>query len=330
MLANEVNFILKIFTPKLIHFDELALQLFKHQYEHNAVYHHYCQNIHIDPSSVQTVAQIPFLPISFFKTHAVQTGDFKPEMEYTSSATSGMSVSKHLIKDNKVYIDSFSKAFELFYGDIEQYTILALLPNYSEREGSSLIVMADYLIQKSKHPESGFYLYNFEELHHTLNRLKPTNTKIILLGVTFALLDFAEQFPMNLEDVIIMETGGMKGRRKEMIRAEVHQQLQDAFKVKHIHSEYGMTELLSQGYSKGDGIFFTPPWMRVLISDATDALQLLPENKSGLINVIDLANIHSCAFIQTSDIGKKNNAGGFEVLGRLDQSDVRGCSLMYL
>lgn len=308
----------------------MALQLFNHQYEHNAVYRNYCNHLQIDSAAIRSVAQIPFLPISFFKTHAVQTGDFHPDTIYTSSATTGMTVSKHLVKDNSVYTKSFTTAFEMFYGNAEQYAILALLPNYSEREGSSLIEMADYLIRKSNHPASGFYLYNFEDLYNTLLELQQSNTKILLLGVTFALLDFAERFPIDLGNTIVMETGGMKGRRKEMIRAEVHAQLQQAFNVAHIHSEYGMTELLSQGYSKGDGIFYTPPWMKIFISDTTDTLEILPESKTGLINVIDLANIHSCAFIQTADVGKLHPNGGFEVLGRLDQSDVRGCSLMYL
>lgn len=330
MLFNEANFIQEIFKSKLIHFEELAVQLFRHQYEHNVTYRNYCNHLNVDTSTIDSVAQIPFLPVSFFKTHHVQTGEFSPEATYTSSATTGMVQSKHLVKHNSIYIQSFTKAFELFYGNPNQYAILALLPNYSEREGSSLIEMADYLIKQSHHPESGFYLYNFAELHQTLQQLKAKKTKILLLGVTFALLDFAEQFPIDLSEDIVMETGGMKGRRKEMIRTEVHAQLQTAFNLGHIHSEYGMTELLSQGYSKGDGIFYTPPWMQVLISDATDALQMLPHQKSGLINVVDLANIHSCAFIQTADIGKIHTEGGFEVLGRLDQSDMRGCSLMYL
>ncbi len=306
------------------------MQLFRHQYENTKTYRDYCHHLQIDTSAIHSVAQIPFLPVSFFKTHDIQTGTFIPETIYTSSATTGMVQSRHLVKDNTIYINSFIKAFELFYGHPEEYAIIALLPNYSEREGSSLIVMADHLINQSKHPESGFYLYNFEDLHRILVQLKAKNTKTLLLGVTFALLDFAEQFPIDLSAAIIMETGGMKGRRKEMIRTEVHKQLQESFNVKHIHSEYGMTELLSQGYSKGDGIFYTPPWMKVLISDATDALQMLSQQKSGLINVIDLANLHSCAFIQTADIGKTYADGGFEVLGRLDQSDMRGCSLMYL
>lgn len=330
MLFNEANFIQEIFKSKLIHFEELAVQLFRHQYEHNLIYRSYCNHLNVDTSGIDSVAQIPFLPVSFFKTHVVQTGAYTPETIYTSSATTGMAQSRHFVKDNSIYTQSFTKAFGLFYGNPDEYAILALLPNYSEREGSSLIVMADELIKQSKHAESGFYLYNFEELHQTLLRLKTKKTKVLLLGVTFALLDFAEQFPFDLGNAIIMETGGMKGRRKEMIRAEVHTQLQTAFNLKHIHSEYGMTELLSQGYSAGEGVFYTPPWMKILISDATDALQMLPQQKSGLINVIDLANIHSCAFIQTADLGKIHEDGGFEVLGRLDQSDMRGCSLMYL
>jgi hypothetical protein len=330
MLFNEVNFSSQIFKSKLTNFDELAVELFRFQHEHNPVYRAYCEYLQLDYHSVNSAALIPFLPVEFFKTHEVKTGAFKETAVYTSSATTGMVQSRHFVKDTTLYYSSFLKAFGLFYGDPEKYAVLALLPSYLEREGSSLIVMAEELIQRSKRAESGFYLHNLDDLRKTILALKTQNIPVLLLGVTFALLDFAELHPMDLSGVIVMETGGMKGKRKEMVRAEVHETLQKAFNLEKIHSEYGMTELLSQAYSAGDGVFYTPPWMKIVVSDANDPLQVLPQHKTGLINVIDLANIHSCAFIQTADLGRILPGGGFEVLGRLDQSDVRGCSLMYL
>jgi hypothetical protein len=330
MLFNAANVGSQIFQSKLVNFDELAVQLFQYQYEHNPVYRSYCDYLKISDSSVTIVEQIPFLPVEFFKTHEVRSGNFKEEVIYTSSATTGMVQSRHFVKINELYFQSFLKAFELFYGNSEQYAVLALLPSYMEREGSSLIVMAEELIKRSNHSESNFYLHNLEELQQTVLSLKSRRIPVLILGVTFALLDFAEQCPTDLSGCIVMETGGMKGRRKEMIRAEVHEVLMKNLNINAVHSEYGMTELLSQAYSAGNGIFHTPPWMKIVISDANDPLQVLPLNKTGLINVIDLANIHSCAFIQTSDLGRIYNDEGFEVLGRMDQSDVRGCSLMYL
>lgn len=330
MLFNEANFSNQIFQSNLANFDELVVELFQLQYAHNPVYRSYCQYLHLDYTSVTHSSLIPFLPVEFFKTHEVKTGDFKEAAIYTSSATTGMVQSRHFVKDTALYFASFVKAFELFYGNPEQYAILALLPSYLEREGSSLIVMAEELIKRSKHAESGFYLHNLDELYQTILTLKTQKTPILLLGVTFALLDFAQKHPIDLSGHIVMETGGMKGRRKEMIRAEVHEELKKGFNLQKIHSEYGMTELLSQAYSAGEGIFYTPPWMKIVTSDANDPLQLMPDQKTGLINVIDLANIHSCAFIQTADLGRILPGGGFEVMGRMDQSDVRGCSLMYL
>lgn len=330
MLFNEANFSRQIFQSNLTNFDELAVRLFHHQYEHNIIYRSYCGYLQLDPGTVHTAAQIPFLPVEFFKTHEVKTGAFEEEVVYTSSATGGTAHSRHFVKDNALYITSFTEAFRLFYGDPAQYAVLALLPSYLEREGSSLIVMAEELIQQSRYPESGFYLHNLSDLEQNILSLKARNIPVLLLGVTFALLDFAALHPVDLSGCIVMETGGMKGRRKEMIRAEVHEELKKGFQLGQIHSEYGMTELLSQAYSQGEGIFYTPPWMRIMISDANDPLQVLPANKTGLINVIDLANIHSCAFIQTADLGRIHNDGSFEVLGRMDQSDMRGCSLMYL
>jgi hypothetical protein len=330
MLFNEANFLSQIFESNIIHFDELAITLFHHQYAFNAVYRDYCRYIQVNPDTIKVATDIPFLPVQFFKSQEIKTGIYTPEAIYTSSTTSGGVPSKHFVKSQYVYEQSFLKAFELFYGAPNQYTILALLPSYLERDGSSLIVMADRLIKDSGKPESGFYLHNFVELHQTLIKLKEQKAKVLLLGVTFALLDFAEQFPIDLKDITVMETGGMKGKRKEMIRNEVHSILSEQFNLPSVHSEYGMTELLSQAYSTGNGIFRCPPWMQIVLTDPNDPLQVLPLGKTGLLNVIDLANIHSCAFIQTSDIGKTYADGSFEVLGRLDQSDIRGCSLMYL
>jgi hypothetical protein len=330
MQFNEANFSSAIFQSKLTNFDELAVHLFQHQYLRNTVYGSYCRLLRIDPQTVQLAADIPFLPVEFFKTHKVVTGDFIPEVVYTSSSTTGTGQSRHYVKDNTLYKRSFLKAFELFYGDPAAYAFLALLPSYLEREGSSLIVMAEELIRNSKYTQSGFYLNNLQELQQTIIALQLQKVPLLLLGVTFALLDFAEHHPTDMPDAIVMETGGMKGRRKEMIRMEVHEALRNQLGLTTVHSEYGMTELLSQAYSKGDGIFFTPPWMKIVITDANDPLQVLPEGRTGLINIVDLANMHSCAFIQTADLGRILPGGGFEVLGRMDQSDARGCSLMYL
>ncbi len=331
MLLNEANFISEVFDSNIVHFDELALQLFQFQYEHNTLYRNYCNHLQRSPVSVKKLADIPYLPTTFFKSHEVKTGIYEAEAIYTSSTTSGGTPSKHYVKHESVYETSFLKAFHLFYGSPDQYAILALLPSYLERDGSSLISMANRLIQKSEKPESGFYLNNLKDLQQTIIELQQKQTPILLLGVTFALLDFAEQFPMDLSrHVIVMETGGMKGRRKELIRSEVHEILMANLNLTQVHSEYGMTELLSQAYAADSGKYHCPPWMKVVLTDPNDPLTILPDNKTGLINIIDLANIHSCAFIQTSDIGKTYDDGTFEVLGRMDQSDVRGCSLMYL
>lgn len=313
----------RIFDPKLIHFDELADMAYHHQCNNNAIFKDYVSHLNVAPSQ-----KYHFLPVTFFKTHNVISGAGRPQITFTSSATSGLSVAKHQVLEIGLYESSFKACFELFYGNPADYCILALLPAYLERTGSSLVYMAEYLIKASGHSLSGFYLNDFEMLFDTLIRLKKQ--KVILLGVTFALLDFAESYALHFPELIIMETGGMKGRRKELTRDEVHQQLKEAFGVAQVHSEYGMTELLSQAYASGNGKFYCPPWMKVYISDPNDPLTFLPPGKSGLINIIDLANIHSCSFIQTSDIGRINADGSFEILGRMDQSDLRGCSLLYL
>ncbi|WP_418638057.1 acyl transferase [Winogradskyella sp.] len=311
-------------------FDSLALDVFKFQFEHNKVYRSFCDLLYKHPSDVKCTSDIPFLPIQFFKSHDVLSTVQPIEKTFSSSGTTGSITSKHLVTDVKLYEDSYTKAFKHFYGAIEDYVVLALLPSYLEREGSSLIYMVNDLIDKSKQTESGFYLNNIEELAHTLKALETKKQKTLLIGVSFALLDLVEQFQLNLNHTTIMETGGMKGRRKEIIRQELHQILQTGFGVEQIHSEYGMTELLSQAYSKGNGIFECPPWMKILTRDTEDALTIQRPNKTGGINVIDLANINSCSFIATQDLGKVYDNGHFEIIGRFDNSDIRGCNLMAL
>ncbi|WP_340064473.1 acyl transferase [Ascidiimonas aurantiaca] len=312
------------------HFETLALEVFNYQYTHNPVYQNFCSYLKVHPQNVQSLKQIPFLPIQFFKSHKIISGSRPAEKIFTSSGTTGSTVSKHFVTYLDLYIKSFQTAFRQFYGPAQQYVILALLPSYLERDGSSLIYMTQHLIESSGHKESGFYLHDLHSLHSLLRDLESKNVKTLLLGVTFALLDFAEKYPMPLKNTFIMETGGMKGRRKEMIRDEVHKILCNAFKVPEIHSEYGMTELLSQAYSKGKGVFRCPPWMKVLTRDTEDPLSFQTSGRTGGINVIDLANIYSCSFIATQDLGKVYEDGSFEILGRFDHSDIRGCNLMAL
>ncbi|SKB54556.1 Acyl-protein synthetase, LuxE [Salegentibacter holothuriorum] len=311
-------------------FEEITLEVFSYQFQHNPVYKEFCLLLERTPETVSQIKDIPFLPIEFFKKKKVVSSNNKAEIMFTSSGTTGTATSKHYVTDLKVYEESFFKAFELFYGNPEDMVILALLPSYLERQGSSLIYMADSLIKRSKHPESGFYLDNLETLQQQLKDLDRSGKKILLLGVSFALLDLVETYEFNLKNTTIMETGGMKGRRKEMIREELHKVLAKGFGVDEIHSEYGMTELLSQSYSKGNGIFETPPWMKILIRDPEDALSYLPEYKTGGINVIDLANFNSCSFIATQDLAKNIKGDFTEILGRFDNSDIRGCNLLVL
>jgi len=311
-------------------FEEITLEVFSYQFQHNPVYKEFCLLLERTPETVSQIKDIPFLPIEFFKKKKVVSSKNKAEIMFTSSGTTGTATSKHYVTDLKVYEESFFKAFELFYGNPEDMVILALLPSYLERQGSSLIYMADSLIKRSKHPESGFYLDNLETLQQQLKDLDRSGKKILLLGVSFALLDLVETYEFNLKNTTIMETGGMKGRRKEMIREELHKVLAKGFGVDEIHSEYGMTELLSQSYSKGNGIFETPPWMKILIRDPEDALSYLPEYKTGGINVIDLANFNSCSFIATQDLAKNIKGDFTEILGRFDNSDIRGCNLLVL
>jgi phenylacetate-coenzyme A ligase PaaK-like adenylate-forming protein len=309
-------------------FAATALATFKHQAQHCQIYHAYLQHLKVDIESIVHYTQIPFLPIGFFKTHSVLSTTAKPEITFSSSGTTGQVTSKHVVSDVSIYQQSFNLAFQQFYGDPKSYCILALLPSYLEREGSSLIYMVDDLLKQSEHPLSGYFLHNLEELFAALQQLKAQGQKTILIGVTYALLDFVEQFQLSFPELIVMETGGMKGKRKEMVREELHGILTAGFGVQHIHSEYGMTELLSQGYSAGEGIFNCPPWMKILLRDPADPLSLLKDKQTGGINVIDLANLNSCAFIATQDLGKCYPDGSFEVLGRFDNADIRGCNLL--
>jgi phenylacetate-coenzyme A ligase PaaK-like adenylate-forming protein len=311
-------------------FEEVSLRVFKHQFTNNKVYRSFCDLLYIHPSELTKVEQIPFLPIQFFKTHKVISLTETIQEIFTSSGTTESVTSKHYISDLSLYKESYLKGFNHFYGDIENYTILALLPNYLERNGSSLAFMVDDLIQKSNKPKSGFYLNNLKDLSETLTKLDRQGEKVLLIGVSFALLDLVEEFQFNLNNTIIMETGGMKGRRKEMIRDELHSVLKRGFGVDQIHSEYGMTELLSQGYSKQNGVFDCPPWMKILTRDIEDALTIQQPNRTGGINVLDLANYNSCSFIATQDLGKVYQNGSFEIIGRFDSSDIRGCNLMVL
>ncbi|WP_149274566.1 LuxE/PaaK family acyltransferase [Pareuzebyella sediminis] len=311
-------------------FEAKALETFNYQYKWNTTYRQFCDYLKKNAGSVQQVDDIPFLPISFFKTHKIISGKERSVIVFSSSGTTGSQTSKHFVQDLEFYKKSYSKGFQYFYGAIKNYCVLALLPSYLEREGSSLVYMVQDLIVKSGHPQSGFYLNNMAELRDKLEKLEHSGTKTLLIGVSFALLDMVEQYPLQLRHTIVMETGGMKGRRKELIREELHDRLKKGFGIDRIHSEYGMTELLSQAYSKGNGVFETPPWMNVKIRSTQDPLSYQPIGKTGGLNIIDLANRHSCSFIATQDLGKVNVNGGFEVLGRFDHSDVRGCNLMML
>ena len=309
-------------------FNAVALQVFRHQAKHCTVYHDFLHGLKTEIDVVTNISQIPFLPIEFFKSHRVVSSASSEQVTFTSSGTTGIVTSRHFVSDVSWYTESFRKAFQLFYGDITNYTVLALLPSYLEREGSSLIYMADDLIKQSNNADSGFFLYNHDELYRQLIKQQLTKKPTLLIGVTFALLDFIEQYQFNFPELIVMETGGMKGRRKEMIREELHDTLCAGFGVDMIHSEYGMTELLSQAYSKGNGIFECPPWMKIITRDTNDPITALTNGQTGGINIIDLANINSCSFIATQDLGRVQPDGSFEVLGRFDNSDIRGCNLL--
>jgi len=319
----------KIFNIKTSKdFKEVALEVFRFQAHKVPIYKEYIGLLKVNVDKVDTTEKIPFLPIQFFKTHNLIVEGFEPKVTFTSSGTTGTETSRHLVANPEIYTQSFSKTFNQFYGQPSDYCILALLPSYLERQGSSLIYMVEELIKLSINPESGFYLNEFSVLAEKLESLEAKNNKIILLGVSFALLEFAEKYKFSLKNTTVMETGGMKGRRKEMTREELHSILCNRFGVNQIHSEYGMTELLSQAYSAGKGIFTCPPWMNVFIRDPYDPFTLLPEGRTGAINIIDLANLYSCSFIQTDDLGRKNIDGSFEILGRLEGSQLRGCNTL--
>lgn len=309
-------------------FEQIAHRIFLYQAENNLVYKEYIKHLGINKPDITSLDKIPFLPIEFFKSKKVVSTDKEAQAIFTSSGTTGNLTSRHFVPDLKLYEASFTKGFEQYYGAVSDYCILALLPSYLEREGSSLIYMMEKLIKDSKHDKSGFYLHNHEELIACIKELKKTNQKILLLGVSFALLDLAEKYQLDLDGVIVMETGGMKGRRKEITREELHAFLTQKLGVQKIHSEYGMTELLSQAYSKGDSLFFTPSWMKILIRDTYDPFTYEMKGRTGGVNVIDLANVHSCSFIETQDLGKIHPDGSFEILGRFDNSDIRGCNLL--
>ncbi len=322
-----------IFSATPDNTESLAIALFRFQYENNQVYNRYCTSIHTVVEQVDSLYKIPFLPIQFFKSQKVVCNSFTPEMVFESSGTTGSVNSKHAVKSLSLYEESFQKTFQQFYGQAEDYCIIGLLPSYLERKNSSLVYMVDDLIKKSKHPDSGFYLYDFEKLHQTLLHNEARQQRTILIGVSYALLDFSEQFPMQLQHTIVMETGGMKGRAKEISKQALHQQLKNNLGTPVIHSEYGMTELLSQAYSSKDGIFNCPPWMKILLraaDDPFDILQIEQEPMTGAVNIIDLANVYSCSFIATDDMGNLYPNGSFEILGRLENADIRGCGLMVL
>ena len=332
----------KIFSVTDNSFEQLALEMFQFQYGANPVYRSYVDAIGKKPADIHQIEEIPFLPISFFKTDRIMSGEFNPEIIFESSGTTQTKNSHHYVKALSLYLESSRATFRSFYGNTNEWCILGLLPSYLERENSSLVFMVSDMIKQSRHDKSGFYLYDFEKLKDTLLELNRSKQKTLLIGVTYALLDFVEKLPPDtyrnqLDQITIMETGGMKGRREELTRMEVHERLKKAFAKTEIHSEYGMTELLSQAYSKGNGKFQSPPWMRVLIRDDEDPLALITRESmvdgkkpalSGAINIIDLANVYSCSFIATDDVGKLFNDGSFEVLGRMDGTDLRGCSLL--
>jgi hypothetical protein len=325
----------KVFSAEETSFNRLALDVYRFQYEHNQLYRQFADAIKRSPAKVLKYQQIPFLPIHFFKTHAVKTTAFEPELIFESSGTTGTVNSKHYLKHAEVYERSFLATFRRFYGKPEDWCIIGLLPSYLERKNSSLVKMVNELIRLSGKDESGFYLYEHDRLQAVLEKQESSGTKTLLIGVTFALIDFAESVKLDLRHTIVMETGGMKGRKEEITRAAVHEILKEKLGVATVHSEYGMTELLSQAYAKAGGLFQTPPWMKVLIREEDDPLLVrskddIKQQAAGVINVIDLANIYSCAFIATDDAGKLYEDGSFEVTGRMDASDIRGCSLMAL
>lgn len=319
----------KIFSiSNQLEFEKLTLDIFHYQAENNAVYQEYLSHLKKNPNQISRIEDIAFLPIEFFKSHKVVSTNKATQAVFTSSGTSGNGTSKHFVTDVSLYEKSFKKTFAHFYGNVADYCVLALLPSYLEREGSSLIYMVKHLIKDSKHPKSGFYLHNHNDLISCVEELQKSKQKILLFGVSFALLDLAEKHRLNAENLLIMETGGMKGKRQEMTRNVLHKQLCSQLGVRQIHSEYGMTELLSQAYSKGNALFETPPWMKIMIRELYDPFGIEQNGRTGGVNIIDLANVHSCSFIETQDLGRLHHDGSFEILGRFDHADIRGCNLL--
>lgn len=309
-------------------FETTAIAVFKYQYQNCHVYKAFCDALNCNPPGVTKLEDIPFMPVNLFRKHKVYCSPKSPELCFHSSTTTGSVPSKHFVADSEIYDISVEHCFRLFFGDTRKYCFLALLPGYLERENSSLVYMVKRLMKLSANEKNGFYLYDHKKLKNVIEKLSDEGEKIILIGVSHALLEFAEKFPVNLNNAIVMETGGMKGRRKEIVRQELHNILKDAFGVNEVASEYGMTELLSQAYALSAGKFKTPPWMRVFPREINDPLTNVETGKTGVINIIDLANVYSCSFIASQDIGKQNHYNAFEVLGRLDNSEIRGCNLM--
>lgn len=326
--ANEIKLeIFKISSKD--EFMKCVLDIFRYQYENNLIYRKFADHLHIIPEKVKKISGIPFLPVTLFRDHTVISGDDEQhDLLFTSSGTTGAVPSRHYVRDRKLYEQSFLESFRFFFGDPVNYRFLALLPGYLERQGSSLVYMMDYLVRMTEANGSGFFLHDFSLLKDKLNEPCREGVKTVLFGASYALLDFAGKYALDLSGMIVMETGGMKGRRKEMVREELHEFLCERFNVEQIFSEYGMTELLSQAYSGGRGIFRSPPWMQVVTRDTNDPFDFLPPGKTGGINIIDLANLYSCSFIATQDLGKLNENGTFEILGRFDESDIRGCNLL--
>lgn len=311
-------------------FNNLAIEIFNYQYQNNLIYQQFVDLLKITPANISQYKQIPFLPIEFFKFHLIFDKNYSPKNYFQSSGTTSENLSKHYIAEEKIYIESLLKSFELFFGNPKDYVYLGLLPNYLERKNSSLIFMVNELMKKSQKPENGYFLHDFENLNRILKTLESENKKVILFGVSFALLDFADEFPQQFKNTIVIETGGMKGRKKEITKDELLKELKEKFGSAKIYSEYSMTELLSQAYSLGNNEYQCPPWMKILIRDAEDPFGIANYGQSGGVNIIDLANIHSCSFIATQDLGKSDESGIFQVLGRMDNSDIRGCSLLLL
>ncbi|MBO9701159.1 MAG: acyl transferase [Sporocytophaga sp.] len=309
-------------------FNDKAILLFKYQAKHNPIYKQYIDLLGKDPDKVSLIEEIPFLPILFFKTQEIKTGSFSEKQIFYSSGTTGLQTSRHHVADPEFYLKNCEKIFKKFYGNLSDFIVLALLPSYQQNPGSSLIYMVNHFIKQSGNSLSGFVTEN--TLLENLEKYKESPSKKLLIGVSYALWDLAENEHPDLSDFIVMETGGMKGRREELVRDELHQILKSGLNIRDVHSEYGMTELLSQAYSSGSGFFLGPDWFKILLRDINDPLTIGSGRSSGGINIIDLANVDSCAFIETQDLGKISDDKNFEVLGRFDNSDIRGCNLLYM